>query len=149
MTSEGVCNEVLEWVMAITDIDTGYDFIPAQSTGPLPDVIVDVEHVNVVETSDLFPHANIQQAWVRVYTMGVSIMVDNTEPETAAESLRDYADALGASLLANGTLGGRVPMVSKRHEFDFTLPFTVRNDGTRGREMTMSMTVAELVEEEG
>jgi hypothetical protein len=149
MTTEAVCAAVLDWAKATTSIVTGYDHIPAESTGPLPDVIVDCASLSIVETSDLFPHANIQQAWVAVFVMDISVMVDNTAPETAAQALRTYADSLRASLLANGTLGGRVPMVSKRIEFDFTLPFVVRNDGVRGREMTMRMTVAELVEEEG
>jgi hypothetical protein len=96
----------------------------------------------------LFPKAQIEQALLMVYTMQLSFMVDNGDPQAAARLLRDLSDRLLDAALDDGTLGGRVPFVSPSISFDFSTPYVEYEDGTFGREMTMSLSVGGLVQEE-
>lgn len=149
MTSEEVTNAVMAWVDATLPTLAGvYDHIPSLHNQAMPDAVVDVARVQVVPSSELFPELRLEQLWIKVHAMEVSIMVDNSDPGPAAQQVRDYEGLLTASLLADSTLGGRVPMTSKRIDYDFTPPFVERPDGTRGREMIVRMFVAELLQED-
>ena len=85
---------------------------------------------------------------VEGYDLELAFMVDNQDPEAAATSLRSYRDLLSAAVRATPDLGGRVPFRSPFVSFDFTPPFVEYEDGTTGREMTMQLTVGDLVEVE-
>ena len=76
----------------------------------------------------------------------MSFMVDNALTDQAAAQLRDFEARLLESVLKDATLGGRVPIASPQMEFDFTAPFVEYEDGTKGREMTMTIAVGHLVE---
>jgi hypothetical protein len=147
-TPEEVCQAVLEWAReTVPALQGGYAFIPLQSEQPLPDVVVDLATYGIVREDARFPHRALQQAWIWTWEMELSFMVDNTNPETAAQDLRAWSSALAASLMADGSLGGKVQFISPLFSFDYTAPFVERDDGTRGREMVLRMTVGELVEE--
>lgn len=148
-SSQDICTAALAWARAtVPELAGGYDYIPSMSDQPLPDVVVDVATVSLVTEDRRFPFEQIQQAWVRAYDTEFSFMVDNTDYQAAAAKLREFEKALTASLLRDGSLGGRVDFISPFHTFDFTPPFVERADGTRGREMVMRLSIAELVQEE-
>lgn len=148
MGSEQAVQGLTAWCRAVLpELQNGYEYEPTEKA-VLPDVVVvlDTSEVELGDTN--FPLHSIQQRVIQRYDFTISFMVDNTAPEEAAQDLRRYADALRAELLKDGTLGQRVPVASPFVSFDYTAPFVVYPDGTRGREMTMTISVAEHVEVE-
>jgi hypothetical protein len=137
-----------DWIMeTVPELALSYEFEPVEKT-ELPDVVVVLDDSIIELGNTTFPLIDIQQRVIQRYDFTVSFMVDNAEPEAAAVKLRGYADALRAGLLRDGTLGQRVLVASPFVTFDYTPPFVVYPDGTRGREMTMSMSIAEQAEVE-
>ncbi len=150
MNAQEVCEAVGEWVGAESNptINVTYPYLPSVKA-QLPDAVVELAGRELTREDDRFPHFTIQQAWVTTFSLAVSIMVENTNPPAAAEQLYDYSDQLQSALVSDSTLGGRVPFASPYLTFDFTAPFVEYPDGTRGREMNMTMYVGELVEAPG
>jgi hypothetical protein len=146
--SEGMVSAVRDWCREhLPELTNGYNYEPTEKT-TLPDVVV-VLDTSTIEFGDTsFPLHALQQNVIQRYDCTISFMVDNGEPEPAAIQLRRFADTLRAQLLKDGTLGQRVPVASPFVTFDYTPPFVVYPDGTRGREMTMTISVAELAEVE-
>lgn len=149
MDSGAITNGVLAWAReTVPELLGGYSYIPAAKDQALPDVVVELNGLETTLADPRFPFQTIQQRLVWASSIGLSFMVDNTDPEAAADTLRSWADALSASLLADGTLGGKVPFVSPLFRWDFTRPFVRYPDGTTGREASLAITVGELVEVE-
>jgi hypothetical protein len=147
MDQQAVIDGVLTWAReAVPDLQGGYDYEPSAKTQSLPDIVATLSTVEVVVDDPRFRLTNVQQALITAYGVNLSIMVDNGEPQAAAQSLRGWCDALAASLLADSTLGGRVPFASPLIIFDYTRPFVRYQDGTKGREVAVEMVVGELVE---
>lgn len=148
MGTDDMAAGVVAWARAaIPELQGGYAYPPTSKEQPLPDVVVDVEGAAMTISDSSFPWHDIQQAWIMRWDVTLSFMVDNSDPVEAVKALRGFADTLGAEALRDGTLGGRVPFTSPLMSFDYTPPFVEYDDGTRGREMTMLMTVGELFEE--
>lgn len=146
MTSEEVAQAVLAWAReAVPALEGGYAYLPSQKDQLLPDVVVDVAEVEVARQLAEFPMSQIQQFFVHVFRCELSFMVDNSDPESAAQALRAMEALTTASLMRDGTLGGRVDFISPLFSYDFTPPFVEYADGTRGREMVMRMSVGEPI----
>lgn len=149
MTNEEIINATLEWVAAVIPAVAGstYNHVPPGKGKALPDVVGDLGEEAIVREHDEFLLGGLQQVALRVFRLGYSFMVEAgttaAQAQTAAETLRAYAELLIGSALADHTLGGRVPFASPFLEFDYTSPFVEYEDGTRGREMNMQLTVAE------
>ncbi len=147
MDSQAVSTALLDWALAeCPDLNSGYAYVPAEKPNALPDVIVEVARVEISTGSDKLPWQQIQQRLVEVTEANISVMADNSDPAAAAALLRGVAEDMKVALLKSSTLGGRVPVRSPYFEFDFTAPFVEYEDGTKGREMTLTMTVGDLVE---
>lgn len=147
MTAAEVAAAVKAWITeTLPELTATYHFIPSAKNAGLPDAVVDVAEQRDGLDFEEFPWRQLQNAPVRKWNVEVSVMVDNSDPEAAADQLHDMADRLSGSLLSGGNLGGRVPFASPFSTFDFTNPFVEWDDGTRGREMTMTMAVGELLE---
>lgn len=123
-----------------------YDHLPVGKPYGLPDAIVEVANVQTVIDDPRLPFGAIQNRWCVIYPIGLSMMVENDDPEAAAAQLLAYVKLLAASLTADGTLGGRVPFCSPSFTFNFDRPFVRYEDGTKGREATASLTVGDLME---
>jgi hypothetical protein len=148
MGSEAIVQGIVDWCRAtIPELQNGYHYEPMEKT-TLPDVVVVLDTSQVELGNTTFPLHAIQQRVIQRYDCTVSLMVENEDPESASERLRTYADGLRSQLLRDGTLGQRVPVASPFVTFDYTPPFVVYPDGTRGREMTMTISVAEYAEVE-
>jgi len=146
--SEAIVTGLVSWCReSIPELLDGFHYEPTEKT-VLPDVVVILDASNIELGDASFPLHAIQERVIQRYDCTLSLMVDNEDPQTAAETLRRYADTLRAELLKDGTLGQRVPVASPFVTFDYTPPFVVYPDGTRGREMTMTISVAEYVEVE-
>lgn len=155
MTTQEVNAAVLAWMReTLPTVNTGYDHIPfgkgaelaTFGDGSFPDVIVDIAETTDGQDFPEFPYAQIQQAWVRVWRLGFSLGVDNSDPAAAATQLRGFADLLRTTISRDGNLGGRVQFASPIMSFDFTQPFVRYDDGTKAREVIGQMSVGELID---
>lgn len=160
MTPEDFVAAAQAWAEASAPELTGrsYDYVPGAKPKGLPDVVVELQQLAVVQEDPDFPFAALQQIpALRVASLELSIMagvmpadpssetaVDEAH-EAASAHLRALAALLGDALVGEGgeTLDGRVPLSSPFHVFDFTRPFVEYDDGTRGREVRMTIKLAE------
>lgn len=155
MDTDAVNAAVLDWMHeTLPDVKTGYDYtgerreadLAVFGDGSFPDLIVDVADTEDGQEFAEFPYAQLQQAWVRIWRINFSIMVDNSESRAASKQLRDFSDQLRRTIATDGNLGNRVQFASPRMSFDFTQPFVRYQDGTRGREVIGSMAVGEMID---
>lgn len=154
MTEQEAALAVEAWVNEVLpELAASYPHIVA-GKNELPDAVVDVTMKRLVpEDPEFFPFAALEQTWLRVFPVEVSFLVESGDPsdEEASrleqEQLRDFGRRLEAAFWADATLGDRVPMASPRLEFDYSAPFIEADDGTRGRQMILTMAVGEPVTE--
>jgi hypothetical protein len=149
MTENEVAEAVAAWaVETLPELNASYHYLSA-SKGALPDVMVDVDEKTRVAEHPAFPGVRIQQADLRVFELTMALMVESGDGPTAdkdeTEQLRDFGSRLETALVADATLGERVPMAAPAAVFNYRLPFVQYDDGTRGRQMTVTMFVAEPV----
>jgi hypothetical protein len=137
------------WAVAtLPDLQGSYDYATAEKTQPLPDVGIELDNTAVTLSPPdptLEQMFAIQQAMMRTWTVRVMLMVAPDPADTASSTLAGYIDALMASAVSDGTLGGRVSWLSKEMRGSFTPPFVQFDDGTRGRAATLELTVGELI----
>jgi hypothetical protein len=106
----------------------------------------------IVLSDERFRSIDIEQTAIRVFELECAFLTalpdepNRDEAETA--QLRDFGSRLEASLLTDGTLGGRVEAASPLMRINYRLPFVQYGDGTRGRQMTAEFPVAESVQPE-
>lgn len=147
MTSDEIVVGACEWLMEVhPELTHAYPYAPLQKDSALPDVVVEMDAAALVIGDGSFPMRDIQQRFITRWDLTASFMVLNEDPSAAATLLRVFADRCVDEMLADSTLRHRVPFVSPFVTFDYTPPFVEYADGTRGREMTMSFSVGELVE---
>lgn len=148
MDTHALCQSMVEWAMEkVPALASGYNYSPAAKEQPAPDVTCELNRTFVqLAGEELFPFWQLQQRMVEGFELEFSFMVENLDPEAAAEALRGYRDLLREAVMESASLGGRVPFRSPFVSFDFTPPFVEYEDGTTGREMTMTLTVGDLVE---
>lgn len=147
MTGAATIEAVRAWVReAVPQLVADYDYAPTTKTKALPDVVVDFDSSQVATEDADLPLSQIQQRHIKLRTLTLSFMVDNSDPQSAAALLRDFEDAATASVFRDGTLGGRVISASRLVSFDYSSPFVEYPDGTKGREMVMTLIVGEPVE---
>lgn len=157
MNENEVATAVANWVEAtLTDLEVVYAYETAQR-GALPDAMVDVRSKTIDRGDDRFPHHQLAQAWMRVFTVTASLMVDSPSEASAdreeTEQLRSFGATLEQSALDDATLGGELPLTpavvicSPIMDFDYEQPFIQYPDGTRGRQMLATFAIAELIPE--
>lgn len=154
MYEQEVALAVEEWINEVLpELTETYPHVTA-AKADLPDGQVDVQSKAITygRGDERFPWGQLQQRMLRVFDIQLSFMVEKGDGLTAdaegTEQLRDFGKRLEQALTTQPTLGDRVQMASPICEVNYGLPFVEYPDGTRGRQMTMSMSVAELVETE-
>jgi hypothetical protein len=155
-----VATAVKEWLEEILpDLAIVYPHITA-GKGALPDAAIDVQAKRVVpEDLENFPFRQLQQSWLRVFPVEISILtalepadLPTVEEQSADVEFREQAQLRGfgaiieTSIWADTSLGDRVYMCSPRLEIDYTAPFVEYDDGTRGRQMAVSIVICEPIE---
>lgn len=149
MTLEEAVTALSAWLPTVAPelTDKVYNHVPGPKPLGLPDCVIEVARTGIEEVgSTRFRFWDIQQKWVYFVEVSLSFMVDNADTDAAATYLRDLENRLLMGILANPTLDGGVPFASPAVSFDFTAPFVEYEDGTKGREMTMTLAVGDLVE---
>lgn len=149
MTEGEVVEAVVEWVAEIVPAvaENTYTYLPAGKAKGLPDVAVDIVTSEIVREDQDFQLMALQQVVLHVRRLALSFMVESgvTEEQAkgATDTLRSFFDALVAGALADHTLGGRLALASPFLTVDYEPAFVEYADGTRGREMTVQLAVAE------
>lgn len=146
---------ILAWVVeACADIEGPggsvgivgqYDHAVSGKDQGLPDAVVEIERSATAREDERFPYAQLQQVLLRIAEAEVSVMVENTDPGEAAHFLRAVSTRLQEQALADATLGGRVFLTSDQIEADYMPQFVQYDDGTVGRQVTVRIAVAEMV----
>jgi hypothetical protein len=160
MYENDVAAAVEAWVKEVLpELAATYPHVTA-AKADLPDAQVDLQNkaISYGRGDERFPYEQLQQRMLRVFDLQISFMVERGEGATPEDQLdadlkgttelRDFGERLERDLLANATLGDRVQVASPICEFSYGLPFVEYPDGTRGRQMMFSMSVAELVDNE-
>lgn len=140
--------QIVAWVQAtLPEVVGAYSYGTSDKPQAMPDVQVELLQRRLAIDDPLFPFQVLQQAWLQIMQFGISIMVDNTDPDDADSQLKDFSDRLLTAAMNDGTLGQRVEFISPFMTFDFTPPFVeYASDGTKGREMTMLISTGERLE---
>jgi hypothetical protein len=151
MTHE-IIAALLDWVVGRLPEVAGhtYPYPPAGKPLGLPDCAAVVDSTTVVGAHDQFPYWQLQQADLRVWTVGLSFMVDagmnETDERAAQHTLYRFADVLVAAARAPDAALDGGALIGVRPTFRFDPPFVEYEDGTRGRQATAAFVVAEPVE---
>lgn len=152
MTNEQIIDALAVWIGTTVPDVAGkvYKAPPASKDLGLPDCIVGL----LSEDPDLddaqFPAlAAIQQVEGYTLRFGLSFMVQvaaGVEGELAADQLvRGYAEAVKRAVRADDAALGARELIGRGPSFDYDPPFVQYQDGTRGREMTCQLAVAQLL----
>ncbi len=137
--------KLVEWAQAVlTEVDSGYAYFTPEKLLPLPDVMVHIERTTITNQRRKNDFG-IEQTMNRIHDCRVSFMVDADDHLAAATQLDDFEERLTESALADGTLGGRVPNTNPEITFASAPAFVEYEDGTRGREVVMSVEVIDSV----
>lgn len=147
--SNAIVAGVAEWLaLQLAELEGRiYDHVPARKPLGLPDAVVELARsATRIGGGEQFAMFDIQQALMYTADVDVSFMVDNADTAAAAHQLRDFESRLIRAVLSDADLGGRVTCVAPELAFDFASPYVEYEDGTKGREMTMTITVGDLVE---
>jgi len=149
MDTNALTTAIIEWAQeTVPELEAGYTYAPAAKPEPMPDVVATLVRTFVqMGGEEVFPLWQLQQRLVEGYEYALSFTVDNQDPSLAAEQLRGFRDALVLAVITQPTLNDRVPFRSPFASFDFDPAFVEYEDGTTGREMTMTLTVGDLLEE--
>jgi hypothetical protein len=117
----------------------------------MPDLVATVLHRRVVSSEPGFPESQLQQAWLQLFDVEISVKVDREDVDPAIQAahqaLQGYGKALSESALADRTLGGRVEFVSPAIACDYSAVFEEYEDGTRAQVVLVTLTVGELIDE--
>lgn len=158
MNEQEAAEALVAWARdVIPELESGYHYLSG-NMGELPAVSCDLVEKRITVEDDRFPYAQLQQVMLRVFEAEVVFIVESQSspgnPSAEAdrretEKLREFGAVLEAKLLDDVTLGDRVQMASEIVTFNYRLPFVQLADGTRGRQMTLNMAVAELTQGRG
>lgn len=149
MTEGEIVAAVVEWAEATVEEVAGnaYPYMAAAKVKGLPDVMVTIARSYVANGDPDFALIDVQQAYVRIREIVLSFMVGvadlEADHEAADAQLRTMADRLIESLLVDHTLGHRVPLAAPNIEVDYEPAFIEYADGTRGRTITVLLSVGE------
>lgn len=148
MTSGEAIQALAEWVTEkLPQLAFIYDHAVLAKPEGLPDCVVELRRTGISPPNDTrFSFWDIQARAVYFVEADLSFMVDNGDTEAAAMELREFEQTLLVGVTQEPTLGSRVPFASPQVDFDFTAPFVEWSDGTKGRVMTMTIAVGDLVE---
>lgn len=147
MTADEVVEAVVAWAAEVCSITSTYTYLTGEKSQALPDVAGDLADRRLrLEDPANFPDLRVEQVMLDIFEIDLSFLVDNEDEGAAASTLRGYSDSLGVEVRNDASMGDRVQVASPFLTFDFARPFVEYQDGTVGREMTMKVFIAELVE---
>ena len=150
MTSTEIAEAIVAWAREqIPTLKDGFPY-PGATSGDLPDVVVVVGRMRQVPGDpENFPFAGLEQTWLRVHDVELSVMVEQEDgragEKAAHQALEAIAETLEGSLAAGVSFGGEV-MLSPRVEADLSEPFQEREDGIKGRTVYMTFAAAKRIE---
>jgi hypothetical protein len=145
---------VCDWVgEKIPAIESRYPYPVATKEGTLPDVVAVADSAEITRGDERFFFLPVQQLWLRIFPVTVSIMGDaeGKTPAEVDEELKAFAETLQMDVYGDATLAGNLPdgtaYVAPASTWAFDPVFIEYDDGTTGRVITGNIVVAELLAE--
>jgi hypothetical protein len=149
-TEREIAEAVRDWAGSTLSITHRYAYRIGLK-GSMPDVVAVVQRSRYVRSDPAFPYPELQQAWLLVFEVEVSVAVDKGDTDGDAEeveqTLQGYGTTLRSSALADTTLGNRVTLTSPLIDIDYSAPPAEDEGGIKARMMFVNLSVAELGEE--
>lgn len=142
-----VTQELVNWAGDLLPALNGkYSFAPEYKDKGLPDVACEIVNVrkSVESPEQGWALEHIEQRSMRIYEAELLFMVPPEPPQDASNALADFIDTLTESLEA-GALRDSFSSVSTEYNASFRPPFVEFDDGTRGRQVTLQITVGERI----
>lgn len=154
MTSEQIIDATVAWVEQAIPALAGkvYEHTPSVKQFALPDCnLILTDNIVQRDGGDDFPFLRLQQFEVDVYQFGASFVVaagtTDAEEQAAEVTLRTFGDAIKTATRSGLAIDAPEPLVpGVRPRFQYQPLFVRYEDGTRGREMTAQLSVAQLLE---
>lgn len=149
MSPDDTAEALVAWAAAKLPALLGtYDHEPDERTARFPDAMVAFQGIRYLATQPTgagMQIEQVQQRKTRLYDCHLILTVDPSDADAASDQLLVFADTLGNDAAKDRTLGNRVAWIAEEFEFSFQPPFVEYDDGTKGRAMTMKLTVADSV----
>lgn len=139
-------------VEAAPGIQGTYDYPPERRTEQTPDMACEITEESVQPNPpaglEVGPLANLDQitAWQH-FAVELWIAVNPDPPDAADAELKGFVALLGASLLSDPSLGGRVAGASPFYTAIYRPPFLEFDDGSRARAAFFRLTIANPLED--
>lgn len=146
MDTPDVAPAVEAWAVIAVPALNSYDEAPQELALALPLVIAELalEAVGNFASAVFSEASNYQQTFLRAWTVDLTIMSTPTPEWTASRPLYQYVDALGKALRAGVKLGDDMVM-SQFYTANFVPAEIEYEDGTRVRQVTMTLTLGSMI----
>lgn len=142
-----VTQDLVDWAAGLVNLDDNkYSFPAEYKDKGLPDVACELVRVRVRQDADDpgWRVESVEQKRLRLYEVEIIFMVPPDPPQEATEALTDYIDTVTVNLENNG-LKDKYHLVDANYTANFRPPFIEFDDGTRGRQVTLQLTVGERI----
>lgn len=145
MTTEDMIAAVEAWAVGVIPDLSSFDYVPEELFTALPIVLAEVQIDAVQDAEAQLPgRAQYQQTFIRSWAVDVVLLHNPDPPRDATLALYGYVDALGGALREEVVLAPNVVM-SQFYAANYDPPEVQLNDGTTARQVTMRVTVGEMI----
>ena len=145
MNTLDVIRKLETWATDTVPELSSYDFPPEEITSALPLVMAEVQIGAAVDIDAAFPgFAQYQQTFLRTWVVDLTIFASPDPAWTASYALYEYVDALHAVITKGARLQEGVVM-SQFYRANYNPPEAEYSDGTKMRQVTVTVTVAEMI----
>lgn len=141
-----VIQAVEAWAVATIPALNSYEEAPQELAQALPIVMAElsVDQVQLNTLTSLTEQAGYQQTFLRTWTIDLTILSDPFPEWTASRPLYGYVDALAKALRPGIKIMDNVVM-SQFYTANFDPPEIEYADGTRARQVTITVTVGQMI----
>lgn len=145
MNTLDVIRQLEAWAVASVPALSAYDFPPEEITMALPLVIAEIQLGATANLDAAFPgFGQYQQTFLRTWVVDLTIFASPDPAWTASYALYGYVDALHAVITKGAQLQEGV-VLSQFYRANYNPPEAEYSDGTKMRQVTVTVTVAEMI----
>lgn len=146
MATLAVIQAVESWAVATVPTLNSYEEAPQELAKALPIVMAELSTTAVAlnTLSSLTEQTGYQQTYLRTWSIDLTILSDPFPEWTSSRPLYGYVDALGEALKP-GVLLGEHTVMSQFYTANFDPPEIEYADGTRARQVTITVTVGQMI----
>lgn len=145
MTTEDMIGAVEAWAVEVIPALSSFDHVPEELFASLPIVLAEVQIDSQQDAESQLPgRAQYQQTFIRSWALDLVLLVAPDPPMEATHTLYGYVDALGQALREEVVLAPNV-VASQFYAANYDPPEVQLNDGTTARQVTMRVTIGEMI----